>query len=129
MEALLREHGKKLGVEYVAFESAGAVTGAKHHPADEGSVACMQKRGINLSEHRARHVDEIDLKSFDLIVTTCPGSRNILLGMNPYLNVFVMNEDAGGISKDSGEDSATYDKMAEDIAHAIPAVFEQLAAI
>ena len=67
---ICQEHALKL-----KLDSAG--TGAWHvgEPPCEGSILIANKRGIDLSTHRARKIKDKDIEDFDLIVAM--DSRNL----------------------------------------------------
>lgn len=62
-EALLRE---ALG-DGVVVESAG-IFASPGLPADDGMIEVAAANGLDLTSHRARHVRDLDLESYDLIV-------------------------------------------------------------
>lgn len=62
-EALFRQ---EVG-DGVIVESAG-VFASSGLPADEGMSALAEKNGLDLTRHRARHVRDLDLGRYDLIV-------------------------------------------------------------
>jgi protein-tyrosine-phosphatase len=50
----------------VTVESAGVTAG--DDPAAAHAIALLQTRGIDLSDHRSRHIDAIDLHGFDVVI-------------------------------------------------------------
>lgn len=62
-EALFR---REVGDD-VIVESAGLVA-SSGLPADEGMTEVAEKNGLDLTRHRARHVRDLDLERYDLIV-------------------------------------------------------------
>ena len=61
----------------VLVESAGvsATVGCK---AAEHAVTLLSARGVDLGEHRSRHVDSIDLRSYDVVVAVEPRIASML---------------------------------------------------
>lgn len=39
------------------------------------AIAVMQERGIDISRHRSKHVDEFDGQRFDVVFTVCDNAR------------------------------------------------------
>ena len=46
-------------------ESTGVHVSARRH---KMPIACMRRRGIDIREHRSRHIDTIDFFQFDIII-------------------------------------------------------------
>jgi len=66
-EGLLRhDAGDKIEVE-----SAGTKPSAVRPEA----VAAMRELGIDISEHRSKHVDEFERQSFDYVITVCDNAK------------------------------------------------------
>jgi arsenate reductase len=66
-EGLIREMGKG---KVDAF-SAGTKPGSVRPEA----VAVMAERGIDISGHRSKHVDEFSGQSFDYVITVCDNAK------------------------------------------------------
>jgi protein-tyrosine-phosphatase len=100
-------------------ESAGvwAYAGA---PATENAQLAMQKRGLDLSQHRSQPATDGLLAQFDLIVVMTREHREALLGQMPALDgkVRLLRElggDAGDFADPVGGNLAVYDQAAEEI--------------
>ena len=57
--------------EYFEVESAGT----RPDVVRPESIAVMREIGIDISEHRSRHVDELWGRQFDLVITVCDNAR------------------------------------------------------
>lgn len=55
----------------VQFESAG-VEAADGMPATEHAVTVMAERGADITSHRSRSVESVDVRQFDLVVAITP---------------------------------------------------------
>ena len=68
-EALARHLAAKAGRSDLQFRSAGIAPRSTGTVADPRAVACIGKRGIDLSGHRVRALDAAaDVKAFDLLL-------------------------------------------------------------
>ena len=56
-----------------ALEARSA--GVAPHGVDPVAVAVMAEAGVDLSEHRSKHVDELADERFDAVVTVCDRAR------------------------------------------------------
>jgi len=52
-------------------ESAGIETGTGMH-ANRDAKRAMKERGLNISSHRSRDLEDIDIQNFDIIVSLAP---------------------------------------------------------
>jgi arsenate reductase len=66
-EGILRH----LGQEKVEAHSAGTVA-TRVHPL---AIAAMTEKGIDISRHRSKHMDELAGQEFDYVVTVCDNAR------------------------------------------------------
>ena len=64
--------------DYVHVESAGTTAYHVGEPPDRRSQAAARRRGIDLSQQRARQVNEADLRTFDYILAMDEGHLNDL---------------------------------------------------
>lgn len=116
LKKMLREKG--LDNKYIAL-SAGAMA-QEGQRATENAIKAMDKRGIDISSHRARSISEELLKA-DLILTMTRGHRDFLLSVYPEVEgrVFLLDEYSGGAGQDIsdpfGGDEMVYDRAAEEI--------------
>ena len=98
-EAMLR---KALADEFgaracgVTVESAGLFA-SEGEPASENARAVMMERGIDISSHRARVLNEDVVEGADLVLVMTAAHKQILLERHPSLKgkVFTLNEFAG----------------------------------
>ncbi len=67
-EALFAERFRQAGMQNMVVSSAG-LAALVDHPADETGLALMQKKGIDMSSHRARQISQDILFGSDLILT------------------------------------------------------------
>lgn len=68
-EAVLRQQLERAGLsERVRVRSAGTHAYHVGRPADERSASHAQRRGIDLSAHRAQQISELDFADMDLIL-------------------------------------------------------------
>lgn len=75
-EALTRAAAVERGVE-VEVSSAG-IMATEGAPASPGSVRAANRRGADLSRHRARRIDERDVQSADLVLVMTPAHLAVL---------------------------------------------------
>lgn len=96
MQAVLQKH---LGDAFVV-ESAGLTKELAGRPANYRSVACMQDRGLDLSGHQSRYIEDLnDLDQYRWIVCVGPDEADRVRAV-PGLGaatVLIANEDQGGI--------------------------------
>src|SRR5690606_12091170 len=57
--------------EYFEVESAGTKPGQVRPEA----IAVMKEIGIDISDHRSKHVDELIHQAFDYVLTVCDNAR------------------------------------------------------
>lgn len=69
-KALAEKHTKRR----VFVESAGLIAGAL----DPFSVAAMEERGIDISEHKAKTLADVKVELFDLVVALTEESRDTI---------------------------------------------------
>lgn len=72
-EALADKHCKRR----VFVESAGLIAGAL----DPFSVAAMEEEGVNIQNHTAKTLADVDLSLFDLVIALTEESRDRVAGM------------------------------------------------
>jgi ArsR family transcriptional regulator, arsenate/arsenite/antimonite-responsive transcriptional repressor / arsenate reductase (thioredoxin) len=68
-EALL----DRMSAGTVAVESAGS----SPKPLHRNAVRAMRTRGIDISGHRTKHVDELGARHFDVVITLCDRVREV----------------------------------------------------
>ena len=99
MEVLLRQASEMAG-KAIHVESVGTSPAipAKREGAAPEAIAQMHAWGMDLSLHRARHIDEVNLTSFDHILAVNTETRDALVaaGASPQ-KIIVVCEVQGGV--------------------------------
>jgi len=92
----------------LTVESAGTAAG-DGMPASPEAVACMAELGLDLTTHRSRHVDALDLASFDrvLCMTSAHAAYVRSRGV-PAASLEVVNADGGGVPDPYGGSPRDY---------------------
>jgi len=92
-EVLLKEALKRRGVEDVEVSSAG-VSAQADQPASHNAVQAMKEMGLNLKDHRARPLDEVDLSG---ALALCMTDKHVLLTqlIKPGADARLLGEYAG----------------------------------
>lgn len=112
--ALLGEALRRAGIPAV-IDSAG--TGA--NPGDRashGAQAAMARRGIDLSGHRSRPVDGLDLSAYHRVLTVSSRHAAFLRAHGvPADRLEVLAADRGGLADPWGGDDAVYEATARQI--------------
>ncbi|HIC09301.1 MAG TPA: arsenate reductase ArsC [Aquificales bacterium] len=67
-EALARHHAKRLGLEGINFYSAGSKPSGYVHPL---ALEVLEEKGIDTSNLRSKHLNEIPLRELDLVFVLC----------------------------------------------------------
>ncbi len=68
LAAFLRAKLSELGVDNITVESAALSEQHLVRPANRFAVQILAERGIDLSQHRSRWINDLDLREFQLIV-------------------------------------------------------------
>ena len=112
---LLIEALRRKGVA-ATVESAG--TGASAgEPASAEAVAAMARRGLDLTTHRSRPVDGLDLAQFDRIFTVSSRHAAFVRGQGVQPGrIEVLAADQGGIPDPFGGDGSIYEETATVLA-------------
>jgi protein-tyrosine-phosphatase len=110
MAALLQ---KELGNEF-QMESAGWFRNQVGEPASENAVFFMRVRGIDISEHKARWIRDLDLKAFSHIVCVNPDmAYNIRSNLeNDQTMVLIAGVEVGGVPDPYGKGRDAYRECA-----------------
>ncbi|TWT49150.1 Low molecular weight protein-tyrosine-phosphatase YwlE [Rubripirellula amarantea] len=128
-EMLMREQlTKKLGCEdSVRVISAGVAAGAGSGASPQ-SVEVMGRRGLDLTGHSSRPLDESVMNVADLVLTMTRGHRAAILAAWPNMHdrVFTLRRDGGDISDPVGLPVETYEACAEQIDRELAAWIEAL---
>lgn len=141
MEAFLRHEFQQKGIDFIEVKSAGIHPKATSgNSANEHSVKEMADRGIDISDHKATRVDEIDdLRQFDLILFvgseeystfTLYVRKNFFENDAFYFvlerNFHVVNSDQGGIPNPFKKGPEAYKECAETIETAMKNIAEKI---
>ena len=128
-ETLLRERlRQRFGDEdSVRVLSAGVAAG-NGHGASPQAVEVMKNRGLDLSQHSSRSLDDAVMNSADLILTMTRGHRAAILAAWPDMEdrVFTVRRDGGDISDPVGLPVEVYQECAEQIDRELAAWIESL---
>jgi tRNAThr (cytosine32-N3)-methyltransferase len=97
-------------------ESAGTAAG-DGMPASPEAVACMAEIGLDISGHRSRHVDTLDLASFDRVLCmTSAHAASVRSRGVPAANLEVVNALGGGVPDPFGGSARDYAACAQVLA-------------
>ncbi len=117
-EALLREKlAKKLGSEdAVRVISAGVAAGAGMGASPQ-AMEVMGGRGLDLTGHCSRPLDDSVMKVADLVLTMTAGHRAAILAAWPEMHdrIFPLRRDGGDITDPVGMPLEVYERCAEQI--------------
>jgi protein-tyrosine-phosphatase len=113
---LRRELARTHAQEQLTVESAG--TGASvGMPASAEAVACMAELGLDISDHRSRHVDLLDLAPYDRILCMTSGHAAYVRGRGvPAARLEVVNAYGGGVPDPFGGSPRDYAECAQVLA-------------
>lgn len=130
-EGMLRDMLKKKGIDDINVSSAGiaAIPGSR---ASLNAIRVMQKRGIDLSGHRARRLDEDMLKQADLLLTMTEGHKIAIQAAEPAVwnKIYTLKEYAGlegmDIRDPYGGSEADYESCLSEIEKALVILISKL---
>ena len=128
-EMLMREQlCKKLGTEGAVRVISAGVAAGPGSGASPQSVEVMGKRGLDLTGHASRALDESVMNVADLVLTMTRGHRAAILAAWPNLHdrVFTLRRDGGDISDPVGMPVETYEACAEQIDREVAAWIDSL---
>ena len=128
MEAMLRHELSVRGVE-AEVESAGLLKEAEGQDAFASSVKEMRDRGLNISQHKSRHVGSIgELTQFDLVICVGRPEADRVVALEPILadRVVVANEESGGIPNPWEKGDEAYRTCALTIVSVMSQIAEDL---
>lgn len=84
-EVILDAHVRVRGLdELITVDSAG-VHARPGQPADPPSATLATEAGLDLSRHRSRHTDDVEVAGTDLVLTMTEEHRDLLAGRTPGL--------------------------------------------
>ncbi|HVN55220.1 MAG TPA: low molecular weight protein arginine phosphatase [Anaerolineaceae bacterium] len=131
-EVLFQEQLREAGLDEAwRVESAGTWA-QEGFPASKNAQLALNKRGLDLSQHRSRVVTEGMLRAAGLVLVMERGHKEALRVEFPALahKVFLLSEIAGGPAEDIhdpfGSALEEYEASAEDIAGRLCAGFENI---
>lgn len=117
-EALLREHlNKKFGSEDAVRVISAGVAAGSGMGASPQAIEVMGKRGLDLTGHASRPLDESVIRVADLVLTMTQGHRAAILAAWPEMQdrVFPLRQDGGDISDPVGMPVEVYERCANQI--------------
>lgn len=130
-EGMLKKMLKDRGIEKM-YEAASMGTFAHEgEGASKNAIEVMNKRGVDISSHKARGI-AAELLSADLILTMTRGHRNYLRDGFPQIKdkVFLLDDFVGGTGSDIldpyGGDVLAYDRAAEEIISRLERLMDRL---
>jgi len=117
LAALLRHALNERGLDNIGVESAGVAAGGGS-PASPEAIACMQGDGLDITEHRSRHIDQVELAAIDRFVCLGPAHAEALqhMGVSPE-RITVLLTDRGGVPDPIGGSEEVYRRCADVLAH------------
>ena len=100
LEVLLNKMLRDKGCKNIQVESAGiGIPAIGKNPANDHAITCMTRHGLDLHDHRSRHVENLNLKEYDLIICVSKKEADQVktLGVSKATKVIVANDDKDGI--------------------------------
>ena len=117
-EALLREHvAKRFGSEDAVRVVSAGVAAANGMGASPQAIEVMGSRGLDLTGHSSRPLDDSVIRVADLVLTMTDGHRATILAAWPDMHdrVFPICGDGGEITDPVGMPVEVYERCAEQI--------------
>jgi len=117
-ETLMREQlRKRTGCEDAVRVLSAGVAASAGSGASPHAVAVMGKRGLDLTGHSSRPLDESVMNVADLVLTMTRGHRAAILAAWPEMHdrIFTLRRDGGDISDPVGMDLEVYQTCADQI--------------
>lgn len=98
------------------------------------AINAMQKYGVDISKHRATHIEDSNIKDYDLIFTLTENHKRIILEKYPSLNnkVFTLKEYVNtkekykNIDDPWGLDINVYNSTAKEIVESVDKILEMI---
>lgn len=107
LEGLLR----KKFAEGTQVESAGVHPAAKRHQRPSRlTISCMEWRGVDIRDHRSRHIDSVDLSQFSLILVMTHEIRRVVRSREYSGKIMVLN-----IENPKGSPEFAYERCALEL--------------
>ncbi len=121
LAALIADACRRRDVRAEVASAGIAAYGAR--PAADEAVTCMAERGLDISTHLSRHIEECDMPACDLIVCMGADQADYLAATGiPAHKLRVAAADAGGVLDPFGDDLATYRRCAAILAREAEAI-------
>lgn len=99
-------------------------------PVNPRAIAVMKEAGVDISEHRSKHVDELAGIDFDYVVTVCDNAREMCPVFEGEARLFHRNfEDPSFMIGSEEEVMAAFRKVRDEIKAFVEAMPESLLAI
>ncbi|GEM_PF-512513 len=109
---LLREITRRHPGRTIVVESAGTGAGTDQ-PASAETIACMAEEGLDLTRHRSRQLDNLDLAAFDRVLCMTSGHAAYVRSRGvPAARLEVVDALHGGVPDPFGGSRADYQACA-----------------
>lgn len=128
-ETLLREQlHKKFGCEDAVRVLSAGVAASSGNGASPQAIEVMGSRGLDLTGHSSRLLDDSVINVADLVLTMTRGHRSAILAAWPSMHdrVFTLRRDGGDISDPVGMPVDVYEECADQIESELAAWIESL---
>lgn len=128
-ETLFREKlSQKLGCEDAVRVLSAGVAAAAGSGASPQAVEVMGNRGLDLTGHASRPLDESVMNVADLVLTLTRGHRAAILAAWPNMHdrVFTLRRDGGDVSDPVGMPTEVYEQCAQQIESELDSWIEAL---
>jgi len=117
LEARLARKGEDLRGWLI---DSGGLSVGRGQPASAGMAAALSRRGLDLSEHRSRPVEDLAMSLYPLVLVMEPEQKQDVLARFPFWNgkVFLLAEMSSGnegVEDPFGQDERAYEKTARQI--------------
>lgn len=127
LACLLAAKAKDAGVD-LQISSAGVAAGAGM-PASAHSVACMDARGLDLSQHSSTPLADLKLDAIDQFHCMSENHAFALFDAGvPKERLFVVNAERGGVPDPFGGDRAIYEQTAQVLESAADVIIQKIKA-
>lgn len=128
-EVLFKDILSQQTMNNVTVSSAGLMAG--QGPASFQAQKVMQKRGLNLSEHTSKMLNQELVQQADLLLTMTEGHKKIILAqfpdaMNKTFTLGEWSEIGNDIDDPYGGDEACYDACADQLSQFLVKISEKL---
>lgn len=118
--------------EYIA--SSCGINAKSGEPATYNAVEAMKKYNVDISEHRARKIYDLNVLDFDLIITLTKQHKFLVENMYPEIkgNVYTLKEFVNpnseylNIDDPWGLDDKVYEQCAKDIVEYVDKLIDKI---